>query len=415
MAERDTPSERVEALNSTCVRPAIFFDCDGVLNEEIGDPGVVSPDDIRIVRGAGSALRQAREAGFLTIAVTNRPQVAKGLITFDGLHHILARLEALLAEDGGVLDRIYVCPHYPGSGFIGEVPELKIRCGCRKPGTLLLRQALAEFPIERSRSMLVGDSLRDIGAARGIGIWAYGVRTGYGCRDRARYLKETGAPPVPDLMFADVSEAVEFGIGYRDLAAPILSEIGPAAMRGRQPIVLGVAGRSRSGKTVLAHAVARSLLEDGVACLHVRLDDWIIPVAERGPHASAEIRNRVEELPAVVARLRAGASVSAPGYDAAARGASEAVVYDASGQSVILIEGGFALHETVRSMLDFAVFATVPEELRRERFAAFYRWKGLDPEAIDALWRERAADEWQTVDQQRAGADLVWSAAVKEE
>ena len=72
----------------------------------------------------------------------------------------------------------------PETGFPGEIPALKIRCECRKPGTLLLRRALAELPIDRRRSMLIGDSLRDIGAARGVGIWAYGVRTGHGCRDR---------------------------------------------------------------------------------------------------------------------------------------------------------------------------------------------------------------------------------------
>ena len=33
-------------------RPAIFFDCDGVLNEEPGDPGAVKPDDISVIAGA---------------------------------------------------------------------------------------------------------------------------------------------------------------------------------------------------------------------------------------------------------------------------------------------------------------------------------------------------------------------------
>ena len=65
--------------------------------------------------GAGAAIRRARDAGLLSVAITNRPQVAKGFVTFEGLSHILGRLEALLAEDGGVLDRIYFCPHHPES------------------------------------------------------------------------------------------------------------------------------------------------------------------------------------------------------------------------------------------------------------------------------------------------------------
>jgi mannose-1-phosphate guanylyltransferase/phosphomannomutase len=411
VAERDLLSGEVRALSSAHPRSAIFFDCDGVLNEEPGDPGIVIPDDVRTIPGAGAALRRARAAGLLTVAVTNRPQVAKGLVTFEGLDHILGRLEALLAEDGGVLDRIYACPHHPDSGFAGEIPELKIRCECRKPGTLLLRQALADLPIDGRRSMLIGDSLRDIGAARGIGIWAYGVRTGYGCRDRERYRREAGTPPIPDLMFETVSEAVEFGVGYRALAAPLMADIIRVMGQGRKPVLVAVSGRSRAGKSAIAHAVTRSLIEDGVAGLHVRLDDWIMSAPEREPRASAETRHRIDALPGVVAALRAGTSVSAPGYDAATRGAGAAVAYDASGRSVILLDGSFAAHCSIRAMLDLAVFVAAPPNLQRERFAAFYLWKGLDRQAIEALWRERAEDEWPAVDAQQEGADLVLAPA----
>ncbi len=407
LAERDLPTGAVEALNVAHPRPAIFFDCDGVLNEEPGDPGVLIPDDVKTMPGAGAALRRARAAGLLTVAVTNRPQVAKGLVTFEGLDHILGRLEALLAEDGGILDRIYYCPHHPEAGFAGEVEALKIRCECRKPGTLLLRQALTDLPIDRSRSMLVGDSLRDIGAARGVGIWAYGVRTGYGCRDRERYRREAGTPPVPHLMFESVSEAVEFGIRYRALAAPVVADIRRVMERSTKPVMVGVSGRSRAGKTAAAHAVIRCLIEDGVAGLHVRLDDWIMPAPEREGAASVETRYRVDKVSSVVSALRDGKSIRAPGYDAATRGAGEAVTYDAAGQSVILLDGSFAAHASLRAMLDLAVFVTVPSDVQRERFATFYRWKGLDQEAIDALWRQRAGDEWSAVDVQQGGADLI--------
>jgi mannose-1-phosphate guanylyltransferase/phosphomannomutase len=407
LAERDLLAGRVGPLNKAHPRPAIFFDCDGVLNEEPGDPGVVAPADVKMISGAGSAVRLAREAGLLTVAITNRPQVAKGLVTFEGLDHILGCLEALLAEDGGVLDRIYFCPHHPDSGFQGEISALKMRCECRKPGTLLLRQALADLPIDRVRSMLVGDSLRDIGAARGIGIWAYGVRTGYGCRDQKRYPREFGKPPIPDLMFETVLEAVKLGSGYRALAEPVLAEIRRTMDHGKKPVLVGVSGRSRAGKSVIAHATVRSLLDEGVACLHVRLDDWIMPASEREPRTSAETRNSVDALAGLVSALRAGAKVRAPGYDAATRGEGEGMTYDPAGRAVIVLEGSFAIHRSVRAMLDLAVFVAVPPDLQRERFAAFYRWKGFDQQAIDTLLRERTEDEWPAVDAQSGSADLV--------
>lgn len=407
MAERDLATGRVEMLNVTRRRPAIFFDCDGVLNEEPGLQGAVTADDVRAIPGAGAAVRRAREAGRLAIAVTNRPQVAKGFVTLEGLAKILGRLEAELTTDGGILDRIYFCPHHPEAGHLGEIPALKVRCECRKPGALLLRRALTELPIDQRRSVLIGDSLRDVGAARNFGIWAYGVRTGLGCRDGERYRRETGTPPIPDLMFENVSEAVDFDLKYQSLAAPVVASIRRLMERENAIVLVGVCGRSRAGKTVAAHSIVRALTEDGIGCLHVRLDDWIVPVAERAINLSAEARNRVNAMPGVVEALRAGASVCAPGYDAATRGPGQPVTYDPSGHSVIVFEGIFAGHESIRSMLDLTVFAAVPETLQLTRFSAFYRWKGLDPKTIDVLWRERAVGEWPAIDAQRSSADFV--------
>lgn len=407
LAERDLATGLVEALNSSRRRPAIFFDCDGVLNEEPGLQGAVTADDVKVIPGAGAAVRQARNAGRLAIAVTNRPQVAKGFVTFEGLAKILGRLEAQLAADGGVLDRIYFCPHHPEAGFPSEVSDLKVRCECRKPGTLLLRRALTELPVDKRRSALIGDSLRDIGAARNFGIWAYGVRTGAGCRDSERYRRETGPPPVPDLIFESVSEAVDFDLEYLALAAPVVASIRRLMDGKGAPVLVGVCGRSRAGKSVAAHAIVRALTEDKIACLCVRLDDWILPAVERGTDCTVEARNRVDAIPSIVKTLRAGSSVRAPGYDAATRGAGQVVTYDPADYSVIVFEGILAGHQSIRSLLDLTVFVEVPETLQRARFSAFYRWKGLDQRAIDLLWRERAADEWPAVDAQRSSADFV--------
>jgi len=58
-------------------------------------------------------------------------------------------------------------------------------------------------------------------------------------------------------------------------------------------------------------------------------------------------------------------------------------------------------------MLDLTVFVAESTELQRARFAAFYRWKGFDEQAIEALWNDRATDEWPAVDEQRDTADFV--------
>jgi phosphoglycolate phosphatase-like HAD superfamily hydrolase len=73
----------------------------------------------------------------------------------------------------------------------------------------MLRRAFADLPIDRERSVIIGDSLRDIGAGRDAGIACYGVRSGHGCGDGDRYPAAAGTPPNPDMMFANVLEAVD--------------------------------------------------------------------------------------------------------------------------------------------------------------------------------------------------------------
>jgi len=407
IAERDLFADRVETANKHHLRPALFFDCDGVLNEEPGPTGAVTPDDVKVIPGSGAALRRARERGRLAVAITNRPQIAKGFVTFEGLAHILGRLEAELAAKGGVLDRIYVCPHHPDRGFAGEIAALKVKCECRKPGTLLLQRAVSELPIDKRRSILIGDSLRDIGAARNFGIWAYGVRTGAGCRDKERYLQENGTPPAPDLIFENVAEAVDFDLEYREFAAPVVASVQQLLNGKGSAVLVGVCGRSRAGKTVAAHAIVRALSEDGTPSLHVRLDDWIVPELERGLNSPAKSRHRIDAMPGVIEALRTGRKVQAPGYDAATRGPGQPVIYDPAGYSVIVVDGNLAGHRSIRPMLDLSIFVDAPDALLQARFAAFYRWKGLKENELELLWRDRMADEWPIIDAQRNSADLV--------
>ena len=122
---------------------------------------------------------------------------------------------------------------------------------------------------------------------------------------------------------------------------------------------------------------ARALREAGQDCLHVRLDDWIMPAAERRPHDTGEIRNRADRLPAIIAALRAGTSITAPGYDGAKRTQGPPVTYAPAGHRLILVEGVFAAHPSVRPMIDIAAFVDVREGVQRARFDALYRWKGL--------------------------------------
>jgi histidinol-phosphate phosphatase family protein len=183
LVDRDYSGGRVDRMNWNCKRPAVFFDRDGVLMQDVEPEGVTRPDDVRLLPQAAEAVRLVNDAGILAIVVTNQPGIAKGFLSLENLNRIHGRLDMKLGETGAWLDRIYYCPHHPESGFDGERPEYKVTCDCRKPSPGMLLRATAELPVDLHRSILVGDSARDIGAARAAGVAAYGVRTGHGCRD----------------------------------------------------------------------------------------------------------------------------------------------------------------------------------------------------------------------------------------
>ena len=151
------------------MQPAIFLDRDGTLNFDYG--WITDPAKIELLPEAAAGLRLVNEAGFLAVLITNQPVIARGECTVEELEAINHRLESLLkAEAGAHLDAIYYCPHHPDAGVPGERKEYKIRCHCRKPAPGLLEQAARDLNIDVSRSWMIGDSERDLGAAAAFGI-----------------------------------------------------------------------------------------------------------------------------------------------------------------------------------------------------------------------------------------------------
>jgi uridine kinase len=208
-------------------------------------------------------------------------------------------------------------------------------------------------------------------------------------------------------MFADVGEATNFALSYSDLCKSFVAELLHLRQIGTNPMVWALAGRSRSGKSSIAHALLRVMQETGRRVLIVDLDQWIVPASERGFDETAETRNRVACYPDIVARLCRGETVSSPGYDPLFRGAGSLAQYDPAGVFAVILVGIFANHSSIRKMIDFACFVDCPEHVLHSRFIEYYRWKGLDANAIAKLWKKRRQDEWPAIDSQRSDADLI--------
>ena len=139
---------------------AIFLDRDGVIND-----GTLyytyRKEDFKFNRGIFTGLQMLRDAGFIFIVITNQAGVAKGIYTEKDVESLHTYMCDELKKRGIEIAAVYYCPHYP---------EISGPCECRKPGTKMIDDAVAQFNIDRSASFLIGDGERDIEAAHRAGI-----------------------------------------------------------------------------------------------------------------------------------------------------------------------------------------------------------------------------------------------------
>lgn len=137
---------------------AVFLDRDGTIIEDMGYLG--DPEQVRLIPGAAAAIQQLNANGWLAVVVTNQSGIARGLLSEEDYRKTEERLDQLLDRAGAHLDGHYWCPH---------LPEVSGPCECRKPGTLLYRQAADQLDIDLSRSWWVGDRARDVLPAAAFG------------------------------------------------------------------------------------------------------------------------------------------------------------------------------------------------------------------------------------------------------
>jgi D-glycero-D-manno-heptose 1,7-bisphosphate phosphatase len=164
--------------------PAVFFDRDGTLMEEVHYCG--DPARVRVYPGVSEALGELKAAGFRAIVVTNQSGIGRGLITEAQYRAVEA--EFLRQVGKGSIDATYFCADAPGRTSTRRKPE---------PGMLL--EAARDFGIDLAASYLVGDKGADIECGRRAGTRTILVRTGYGAEQECR----------PDWIAGDAVEAIQ--------------------------------------------------------------------------------------------------------------------------------------------------------------------------------------------------------------
>lgn len=147
-------------------------------------------EDFTFYPGVVEAVRDLRAAGFLTVVVTNQPDVARGWQKREVIERMNDRV-----RDELQVDLVQVCYH-----------DYRDACDCRKPKPGMLTAAAAILGIDLERSFIVGDRFGDVMAGRAAGCATILVGPGDAEEHATRY-PET---PEPDARTESLREAADW-------------------------------------------------------------------------------------------------------------------------------------------------------------------------------------------------------------
>lgn len=141
---------------------AVFFDRDGTINVEINY--LHRKKDMVFIDGMPQFIKKWNDWGYKVIVITNQAGIAREHYTERDMHELHDYMNEELKKYGAHIDTFYFCPHHP---------DITGDCNCRKPKTGMIEQAIKDFDIDVSQSILFGDKPWDVEAGEKCGVKSY--------------------------------------------------------------------------------------------------------------------------------------------------------------------------------------------------------------------------------------------------
>lgn len=167
---------------STSLRPAVFLDRDGTMNEDVGYLSELS--HLTLYPWTIDCVRLLNRAGYAVVVITNQGGIGRRMIRPEFIPELHGVMAERLEQGGARVDGWYHCPHHPAA----LIEELRVDCRCRKPEPGMILDAARDLGLDPARSWMVGDKWIDVQLGERVGARGILVRTGWGV------LEETSRP-----------------------------------------------------------------------------------------------------------------------------------------------------------------------------------------------------------------------------
>lgn len=138
---------------------AVFLDRDGIINVDYGYVSQIS--EFTFTKKIIPLLKHFKDQNFVIFICTNQSGIARKIFGVDDYQKLTKYYVDILKINGIDIEEIQTCPHHPD--FSGV-------CNCRKPKPGMYNYLTKKYNINCDESIAIGDSCRDLVAAKSAGI-----------------------------------------------------------------------------------------------------------------------------------------------------------------------------------------------------------------------------------------------------
>ena len=151
-------------------KPSIFLDRDGVINHDKGYTHKFK--DFKFRKNVLNFFDKVSKKNRYIFIITNQGGIAKNKYTLKDFEKLHKKIKKYLASKNIFINDIEFCPHHPK----GIIKKYSIKCKCRKPSNMMLKNIEKKWLINKQKSFFIGDQLKDKLAARKSNLKFYYVK-----------------------------------------------------------------------------------------------------------------------------------------------------------------------------------------------------------------------------------------------
>ena len=134
---------------------ALFIDRDNTINQDNGY--TYKFRNFKFINNAFNALKYVSKKDIRIFIVTNQAGIGKGFFSEKDFNILHTRLKKYFLNNKITINDVKYSPFHPNAKILKYKKKTKLR----KPGNLMVEQLLKSWVVDKKKSIMIGDSVKD--------------------------------------------------------------------------------------------------------------------------------------------------------------------------------------------------------------------------------------------------------------